>query len=115
MPRTAITATRINLDGVTIDPANGTAGDVANGNSVAGNNGLTLFVAAANTSADTAYDVTFVTPGTVGSDALAIADKVEELAFGTKKAFGPFPLDVYGTTLQIDVEHAAIKLSPFYI
>jgi hypothetical protein len=113
MPRTAITLTAITLDGISPSATDGAAGDVVNGNVVVNNNGRNIFVAVANTSADTEYDVTFVTPGTVGSDALPIGDKIETIAFGVKKWFGPFPVSIFGNSIQIDVEHAALKLQAF--
>ena len=111
MARTALTVAGVSLAGLDVKVAsNGTAGDVANGNVVAGNDGSRLFVIVANTSVDTAYDVTFVTPGTVGAQAHTIEDEVIEVAFGDVKAYGPFPLAEYTSELQIDVENAALKL-----
>jgi hypothetical protein len=107
MARTELTATQITLAGVTLGA--GTAGDVANGN-VVDNDGARVVVRVTNTSVDTAYDVTFVTPGTVGAGAYAIADKVEEIAFGASEWFGPFPLDVFTNQLQLNVENAALTL-----
>lgn len=114
MARAALTPTRVSLTGVSVKTASdGTAGDVANGHVVAGNDGLTLAVIVANTSADTNYDVTFVTPATVGGR--AVGDEVIEVAFGAVKAFGPFPLAEFGKSLQIDVENTALKLRAIYI
>lgn len=117
MARTALTPARISIAGLDVDTTNnGTAGDAVNGNVVEDiNNGTTLFVIVANTSVDTAYDVTFVTTATVGNQAYTVEDEVIEVAFGDVKAFGPFPLAEFGTSLQIDVENAALLLQAVYI
>lgn len=115
MARTAISVTNITLAGVNPPASDGAAGDVANGNVVEYNNGKTTFVVVTNTSLDTEYDVTFVTPGTVGQEQHAIADKVEALAAQAQTFFGPFPQSVYGDSIQIDVENAALKLMAFSI
>lgn len=115
MALTVINKTLINIDGISPSASDGVAGDVANGNVVNGNNGRTVFVVVANTSEDTAYDVTFVTPGTVGSEGFPIGDKIEEIAFGAKKWFGPFPVELYGDAIHITVEDAELKLQAFYL
>lgn len=114
MPRTAIAPVKITLAGITPSVSDGAAGDVANGNSVDGNNGATLFVAVANTGASP-YTCTFQTPGTVGAGAYAIADEVKTLAAAEKKWYGPFPLSEFSKQLQINVENAAVKLQAFYL
>ena len=116
MARTALTPARVSITGLDVKTAtNGTAGDTSNGNVVAGNDGTTLVVIVANTSGDTAYDVTFVTTATVGNRGYAVGDEVIELAAGAVKAFGPFPLAEFGTSLQINVENAALKLQALYL
>lgn len=111
MARAALTAAQVSITGLDVKTAsNGSAGDVANGHVVAGNDGANVIVIAANTSADTAYDLTFVTTATLGNRSYAVADEVIELAFGTVKAFGPFPIAEFGTSIQVDVENTAIKL-----
>lgn len=117
MARAALTANRIVLSGsgLLMSASDGTTGDATNGHVIANNDGKTVFVKVANTSVDTAYNVTFVTPGTVGADALAVADKVVSVAFGAKRLFGPFPLDQYTKNIQIDVQNAALKLEAFTI
>lgn len=83
MPRTALTVTTITRTGV-VQPAQ-EAGDVANGNSIAGNDGR-IFLQITNDDAAT-QTVTFPTPGTV--DGLAIADLVISLTTGQTKLVGP--------------------------
>lgn len=111
MARTALTLGRVSISGLDVDVAtNGTAGDVANGNVVNNNDGARVFVIVANTSADTEYDVTFVTTATLGQQAYAVEDEVIAVPFGECNAYGPFPQAEFGTSLQIDVENAALKL-----
>lgn len=114
MARTPIPTVQITLDGISPSVTDGTAGDVTNGNDVAGNDGRTLFVAVANTGASP-YTVTFVTPGAVGAEQYAIADKVESLAAGAKAWFGPFPTAEFTNQLLVDVENVGVKLKPFRI
>lgn len=114
MARTSVPTVQITLGGITPSATDGTAGDVANGNVVTGNDGERLFVAVANTGA-APYTCTFATPGTVGQGAYAIADEVKTLAAGEKKWYGPFPLAEFSNQLQIDVQNVAVKLQPFKI
>lgn len=107
MARTELTAYPVTLAGGA--PSAGAAGNAVDGN-VVDNDGARVFVIVANTSEDTPYEVTFVTPGTVGSGAYAIDDKVEEITAETEEWFGPFPLDVFTNQLQIDVENVALTL-----
>lgn len=115
MARASLGVTNITLDGATPPATNGTTGDPIEGHVVNRNNGVTTFVVVTNTSASVEYDVTFLTPGTIGQERHAIADKVEPMALSTQKWFGPFPVAVYGESLQIDVENAALKLMAFSI
>lgn len=117
MARAVLTPAQITLSGTgtLMSASDGTAGDTVNGHVINNNDGSRVFVKVANTSVDTAYTVTFVTPGTVGADALAVADKVVSVAFGAKRLFGPFPLAEYTKSVQIDVQNAALKLEAFTI
>lgn len=111
MARAALTAAQVAITGLDVKTAsNGTTGDTVNGHVVATNDGANVIVIAANTSADTNYNLTFVTTATLGNRSYAVADEVISLAFGAVKAFGPFPIAEFGTSLQIDVQNAAIKL-----
>jgi len=114
MARTAITATKITLTGIVPSPTDGVAGDATNGNYVADNNGTTLFIAAKN-SGGSPYTLTFVTPGTSGQGAYAVADEVKTLAAGDVKWYGPFPQSDFTNQLQMDVQNVAIKLQAFYL
>ena len=82
-----------------------TTGDAVNGHSVA-NNGRT-YVAVKNTGV-TARIVTFKTVKSV--DGLAVATDPQSIAAGHEIWYGPFPTDVYGGSLEIDVAHAELTL-----
>lgn len=113
MARTAIVPVRITLDGAA--PAEPVDGDAVNGHVVLGNDGERVFVLVENTSGEDDHEVTFVTPGTVGAEQYEIADKVEEIPAEASRWFGPFPLAVFTSSLQIDVANAALKLSVYRI
>lgn len=107
MPRTAITVTALNRTGVA-DPAEATA-DVTNGNSVV-NDGRT-FLRIRNAHATVAQTSTFITPGTV--DNLAIADRTLSVPATQTRTIGPFPVTVYGSTLEIDSTTVDLKYIVF--
>lgn len=65
------------------------------------NDGRTILkVVNANVSAQT-FDV--ITPGTVGADALAIADKTVSIAGSSTEYCGPYPVGIYNQTTGDDV------------
>jgi hypothetical protein len=105
MPRVNVPVTALSRSGIA--PPSETNGDAANGHRVA-NTGQTIVVVR-NSSADTAYDVTFVTPGTV--DGQPVGDRVVEVPADTTRWFGRFSPGVYGTALLLNVENTALKLS----
>lgn len=92
MPRTAIAVTTVTRSGVV--PPSATAGDAANDHEIAANDGK-IWLEAKNTHGSLAQDVTIVTPGTIDTPALAIADLVVNLAAGVIKLIGPFPTSYY--------------------
>jgi hypothetical protein len=94
--------------GVVWPATDGTAVDVTNGNYCA--NAPTLCVLAKNTGGSP-YTLTFVTQSKAGS--FAVEDDVKTLAAGAQKAFGPFPANVFGTTLEFNGENVAVKVIPF--
>lgn len=88
----------------------GVSADVTNGNSVV-NDGNTLILAVGGASA---YAITFVTSGTVGG--LSVTDNVQSVGITENKMFGPFPVALYGSVLNIT--HGAsstVKLTPLNI
>lgn len=111
MPRTALTVTAITRTGVT-QPAQ-QAGDVANGNSIAGNDGR-IFLEIKNDDAST-QTVTFLTPGTV--DGLAIADLVISFAAGDMKLVGPLAPGTFNQSdglVYVDVTDADLKFRVYH-
>lgn len=107
MARADLTVTSVSKSGVA-DPT-ATAGNATDGHKLA-NSGRTHIVVT-NTSADTAYDVTFITKTTV--DGLAVEDYVVEVAADSTVHFSGFQTTVYGSELWIDVENAALELKAF--
>lgn len=106
MPRTALTVTTITRTGVA-RPAQ-EVGDVANGNSIAGNDGR-IFLEITNDDAAT-QTVTFQTPGTV--DGLAIADLVISLLAGDVKLVGPLTPGTFNQSdglVYVDPSDADLK------
>ncbi|GAA2220335.1 hypothetical protein GCM10010400_76810 [Streptomyces aculeolatus] len=105
MPRTALTVTQATRAGVALPAA--TAGDVANGNSVANNGRVILLVTNTNAST-TARTITFNTVRTV--DGLTAPERVESIPAGETQLFGPFDPTDYGPSLAIDPEHAEVTI-----
>lgn len=88
----------------------GVAADVTNGNNFA-NDGNTYLLCVGGAAAKT---ITFVTPGTVGG--LAVADLTASVGITENKVFGPFPVELFGSVLEITHEAASTtKLTPFNI
>jgi len=88
----------------------GVAADVANGNNFL-NDGNTYVLAVGGAAAKT---ITFVTSAVV--DGLAVADLTASVGINEVKVFGPFPVALYGTTLQVTHETGSTtKLTPFNI
>lgn len=106
MPRTALTVTTIARTG-TVQPSQ-EVGDVANGNSIAGNDGrILLEVKNDDASSQT---VTIPTPGTI--DGLAIADLVVSLTAGQTKLIGPLSPSTFNQSdglLHVDPSDADLK------
>lgn len=103
MPRTALTVTQASRAGTVLPAA--TAGDVANGNSVANNGQVVLIVE--NTGAST-RTVTFHTIRSV--DGLAAPTRVESIPAGQVQLFGPYDPTDYGTTVGVNAEHAEVTI-----
>lgn len=100
MAPTPLTPTRIVLNGVT--PATEAAIDAANGNVINNNDGRSIWVEITSTHATDTITVAFDTPGTVGSQALDIAQDSHTIAAnGVQKRYGPFPVAVYGASIGI--------------
>lgn len=88
----------------------GVAADVANGQNFL-NDGNTYLLCVGGAAAKT---LTFVTPGSV--DGLALADLTVSVGITENKVFGPFPVALFGTRVEVTHEAASTtKLTPFNI
>lgn len=110
MPRTALTVNSITRTGLTV-PAE-TTGDVANGNSVA-NDGRVFLLAHNTNGASTARTLTVHFTATV--DGATVSDKTYSIAAGVSKMIGPFPMNLYGSTMTLNVDNAEMKVTAFHI
>jgi hypothetical protein len=109
MARGTLPLTQITRDGVAA--AAEVNGDATNGHQVT-NDELVILLVRNSNGASTARTITFETPGTV--DSQAVADRTKSIPAGTSQYFGPFPVNVYGSTLLIDVDNAELKLSAYH-
>lgn len=109
MAATAITVQQVTEAGTTVTAP--VAADTANGNVVNNQNGATTFLYVVNGTG--AQTLTVVTPNTVSG--LAIADRVYALAANTTYVLGPFPISVYGTSLQFTASAATVTVNAFQI
>ncbi|MGW5509897.1 hypothetical protein ACWEV9_19295 [Streptomyces albogriseolus] len=107
MPRVALTVTNLSRAGVA--PPAETDGDPVNHHSVQNNGRMLLLVR--NASASTPRTVTLRLPGVV--DGQALTPKTVEIPAEESRYIGPFPTGDYGSTLQVDVDNAELKLSAF--
>ncbi len=103
MARTALAVQYTTRAGTTLSaPA---AGDVANGNTVP-NSGKTIIYA--KNGGASPYTVTVHVRQTVeGKD---VPEQIKTLAASGEALFGPYPRDIYGDDLWINVENAAVVL-----
>ncbi|MET0416060.1 MAG: hypothetical protein ABW022_08570 [Actinoplanes sp.] len=108
MPRTAIPVTAINKAGVA--PPAETNGDVANNHSVS-NDGRTVLLIRNNGA--TPRTASFRLAGAV--DGQAITAKTVTVPATSSRYVGPFDTTRYGTTMQVDVDHADLRLSALRI
>jgi hypothetical protein len=107
MPRVAVPLNDITRAGlVTPTPVNA---DVASGHSV--QNDGNVFLLVGNSAATATRTTTFRTPGVV--DEQAVADRTVAVPISSEKYVGPFPPSDYGSTLEVDVDHADTRLTAF--
>ncbi|MGW0468357.1 hypothetical protein ACWDX6_24280 [Streptomyces sp. NPDC003027] len=97
--------TTISRAGVALVP---TTGDPVN-HHVMVNDGRTAIIVE-NTGSTVSRTVTFRFRRTV--DGQSVSPRPETLAVGEKQGFGPFDPSEYGGKMQIDVDHAELKLTP---
>lgn len=106
MAHTALpVTTTAGLTAVTWPATDGTAADVVNGNSFPNSPNAVLLIT--NTSATTAYTVTFDTPFTAGG--LAIDNPIKTIPISGRQVFGPFDSKLFGNTVEMMANNVAIK------
>src|SRR5262245_57195158 len=105
MARTLLATKRVTTGGLTWVAADLLVPDTANGN-YAANDGATMLYLVGDGSIRTC---TVVTPTTVGSLGLAVADEVITVPASGFAVAGPFPREVYGSQLLLDFSNVALK------
>lgn len=110
MPRTSLTAIQASRSGTALPAA--TAGDVANGNSVA-NDGRTILIVKNTNASSTSRTVTFATIRSI--DGLTAPTRSETLTAGETQVFGPWPPTDYGTTLAINADNAELTFQAIHV
>lgn len=108
MPRVAVPVTDITKAGVA--PAAETNGDATNNHTVANDGRTVLLVRNANV-ASTARTLTVRLPGAV--DGQAITPRTYSIPAASSRYIGPFNATDYGTSMQVDVDNAELKLSAY--
>jgi hypothetical protein len=78
-------------------------GDTVNGHTIP-NDGRTCFDMA-NTHGSIDYAVTVVPRGTIEGVGVVVPETV---VHGQTRGFGPYPIDIYGANLLVNVENAAL-------
>ena len=108
MPLTALTVSTSSRTAAAVLPAsNGTAADVANGNSFA-NDGNTI-VLATNTGSTVTRNVTIPLALTV--DGQTPASKTYAIPISTTWILGKYDPTIYGSTVQINGDNAELKFN----
>jgi hypothetical protein len=110
MARGAITAHVISRTGLDRSTIVETTGVVADGHYVTNETGMWIEVRNSNVSA-TARTVSFRLSG--GADGQSIVPKTKVIAAGKTFALGPWPSNMYGGQLLIDVDHAELMIAAF--
>jgi hypothetical protein len=87
------------------------AGDTVNGHTLPNDGRVGLVVK--NTGSTTAHNVTINLARTV--DGQTVTPRVESVAIGASKAFGPFNPADYGSDLSVDVDHAELTLIAYRV
>lgn len=108
MPRVAVPVTVISRAGVA--PATETNGDPVNNHTVANDGRTVLLVRNANGSS-TARTLTIRLPGAI--DGQGITPRAYPIPAGASRYIGPFTTGDYGTSMQLDVDNAELKLSAY--
>ncbi|MET9550545.1 hypothetical protein ABZY36_35370 [Streptomyces sp. NPDC006627] len=109
MPRVPVPVTQITRAGVT--PPTEVNGDATNHHVVQNNGRVILLVR--NSGSTVSRTVTLRIPNII--DGQGVTPKTVSIAQSTSKYIGPFPTDSYGSSLQVDVDNAELKLLAFGI
>ncbi|WP_030670653.1 hypothetical protein [Streptomyces rimosus] len=109
MPRVSIPVTQITRAGVA--PATEVNGDATNNHSV--NNDGSVWLEVRNSGSTVSRTVSALFASTV--DGVAVPAKTWSIPTSASRRIGPFPTRLYGTTLQIDVDNAELKLSAYKV
>lgn len=108
MARTQLTTiskgTPVGLDLTAVD----VAADTVNGNTMAWAPNRSVWILNGD---DASITVTFLTPGTVGAGALAIADQAVTIAAGAHKLIGPFGREFVQADGQIYWDYAGTTIT----
>lgn len=105
LPRTEITR-------VGVAPAGEVTGDAANNHHMT-NDGKCFLLVRNSNGGSTARIVTFHLSGTI--DGQTVTPRAVSVAAGASVYLGPFPPNVYGRDLLVDVAHADLKLSAYHL
>lgn len=109
MPRVNVPVTQITRAGVAAPTE--VNGDATNNHVVANNGRVVLLVR--NSGSTVARTVTLRLPGL--TDGQAVTPRTVSIPISVSRYIGPFPTDAYGSSLQIDVDNAELKLLAFGI
>lgn len=107
MPRVNVPVTQITRSGVA--PATEVSGDATNNHSVANDGSVWLEVRNSGSTVPRTVSARFV--NTV--DGVTTPAKTWSVATSATKRIGPFPVRLYGSSLQIDVDNAELKLTAY--
>jgi archaellum component FlaG (FlaF/FlaG flagellin family) len=109
MPRVNLPHTQISRAGIA--PGSEVTGDPSNNHSTA-NDGK-VFLLARNSGSGSARTVTLKIPTVV--DGQAVASRTVSVPISSSKYIGPFPPGDYGNVLEVDVDHAELKLTAYHL
>ena len=106
MPRVAVPVTEVTRAGIL--PATEVNGDPTNNHYIPNDGATWLEVRNAGASSRTLTKVVNVTV-----DGNAVTNPTVALAASALKKVGPFPIGVYGSTFNFNVDHADIKITAY--
>ena len=108
MPRVSVPVTTITRAGIA--PAAEINGDATN-NHVVANDGRTVLLVRNSNGSSTARTLTVVIQGAI--DGFAPAPRTYSIPAGASRYIGPFDTVAYGTSMQVNVDNAELKLSAY--